>query len=215
MDVQQPLKKKGVERGALFARQVFDHTFLLTKQFKLMFEKKHPGCIAVVLVNHFQGHSTFADDALQLCLRNGLFKQASDGTCVSQSMVFSNDHEVVELSGRPKGMKQVLVEQGLFCSNLWKKCSKDDYCANAATDCYFKEQCGLIQKILEKKDMPQMYLSPPKYHCKINLIEYFWGALKRYLRKHCHYLFPGLKKDIPAALASIRVETIHKWKHQA
>jgi len=39
----------------------------------------------------------------------------------------------------------------------------------------------------------------PKFHCKLNLIEYFWSAVKRYLQEHCDYTFTTLQENLPKA----------------
>ena len=54
----------------------------------------------------------------------------------------------------------------------------------------------------------------PRYHCEMNFIEYFWGAVKRYLRVHCDYAFDTLKENMPKAMASVPVALIRKWEHR-
>ena len=53
----------------------------------------------------------------------------------------------------------------------------------------------------------------PKFHCELNPIEYFWGAVKKYLQDHCDYMFDTFKENMPQALASVDVSTIQKWEH--
>ncbi len=54
----------------------------------------------------------------------------------------------------------------------------------------------------------------PKYHCELNFIEFFWGAVKKYLRDHCDYTFATLQENLPKAMASVDVSTIRKWEHR-
>jgi hypothetical protein len=41
----------------------------------------------------------------------------------------------------------------------------------------------------------------PKFHCEMNAIERYWGATKKYLRRHCSYSLPGLRAMLPVALS--------------
>ncbi|KAK0193267.1 hypothetical protein F5146DRAFT_1101394 [Armillaria mellea] len=54
----------------------------------------------------------------------------------------------------------------------------------------------------------------PKFHCELNFIEYFWGAVKKYLQDNCDYTFDTLKENMPKALAPVPVERIWKWEHR-
>ncbi|KAF9008711.1 hypothetical protein BDQ17DRAFT_1421917 [Cyathus striatus] len=49
--------------------------------------------------------------------------------------------------------------------------------------------------------------------CELNFIEFFWGAVKKYLQGNCDYTFTTLQENMPKALASVSVETIRKWEH--
>ena len=95
-------------------------------------------------------------------------------------------------------------------------------CQSGSTDCCakrildlqpdFAEQKSLIQEVIENAGHLCIFL--PKFHCELNFIEFFWGAVKRYLREHCNYTFEGLKTNMPEALASVSVATIRKWEHR-
>ncbi|KAJ7065551.1 hypothetical protein C8F01DRAFT_982828 [Mycena amicta] len=58
------------------------------------------------------------------------------------------------------------------------------------------------------------YPGLPKGIKALNFIEFFWGAVKKYLRDHCNYTFDGLKDNMPAALASVSRTIIRKWEHR-
>jgi len=46
-----------------------------------------------------------------------------------------------------------------------------------------------------------------------NFIEFFWSAVKQYLREHCDYTFNTLKDNMPKALTPVPLETIRRWEH--
>ncbi|KAF8871143.1 hypothetical protein BD779DRAFT_1454453 [Infundibulicybe gibba] len=52
------------------------------------------------------------------------------------------------------------------------------------------------------------------FHCEINFIEFFWGAVKKYLRENCDYTFDTLKENIPKAMESVPIQTIRRWEHR-
>jgi hypothetical protein len=152
----------------------------------------------------------------QARLRDGWFMQ--DGRKVVQPMIFPKDH--TEFPDQPKGMKQVLLERGLWVDKLLMKCPKK--CSVGSVGCCakqilelqpdFKEQRSLVQEVIEEAGHLCIFL--PKFHCELNFIEYFWGAVKRYLRENCDYTFTTLQENLPKALASVSVELIRKWEHR-
>jgi hypothetical protein len=190
------------------------------------------------MVDNSQGHSAYSIDALltsrmnmkpggkQAKLRDGWYMQ--NGVRVTQKMCFPSNH--TEFSGEAKGIRQVLVERGLWRDKLLMKCgsrskkqdngSEPIKCQSGATDCCakrildlqpdFAEQKSLVQEVIEKAGHLCIFL--PKFHCELNFIEFFWGAVKRYLRDHCDYTFDTLKENMPKALASVSVQTIRKWE---
>jgi hypothetical protein len=52
----------------------------------------------------------------------------------------------------------------------------------------FLEQKCSIAEIIEKAGHLCLFL--PKYHCELNIIEFFWGATKRYTRGKSPWLPP-------------------------
>ena len=134
-------------------------------------------------------------------------------------MVFCPDHPAYPNAA--KGIKCVLEEWGLWRAGLLLECKKPK-CATDATNCCarrllscqpdFTEQKSSVQEVIEAAGHLCIFL--PKFHCELNFIEFFWGAVKKYLRTHCNYTFDTLKTNLPAALAAVDVKTIRKWEHR-
>lgn len=190
------------------------------------FEKAHgSGYQALFLIDNSQGHSAYAEDALlvtrmnvkpggkQARMRDGWFINA--GQKVSQSMIFAPDHP--SFPNMPKGINAILAERGLYQKDLRGKCSK---CEPGAKACCnkrilelqddFREQKSMVREVIEAAGHLCIFL--PKFHCELNFIEFFWGAVKRYLRENCDYTFNTLKANMPKALASVQLPTIRKWE---
>ena len=74
----------------------------------------------------------------------------------------------------------------------------------------FLAQKSLVQETIEAAGHLCIFL--PNFHCELNFIEYFWGAVKRYLREHCNYTHAGLQENLPKA--SVDISTIRKWEHR-
>ena len=134
-------------------------------------------------------------------------------------MNFPADHP--KFPDQPKGMKQILTKRGLYRAKLKMQCKKPDCDADATHCCAkcildlqpdFQEQKSLVHETIEAAG--HLCIMLPKYHCELNFIEFFWGAMKKYLREHCDYTYSGLQKNIPDAMASIDVLTIWKWEHR-
>ena len=132
-------------------------------------------------------------------------------------MVYLANHP--SFHNQPKGIKNVLLERGFDVQDLRGKCKRCD--PDSETCCCkrilelqpdFQEQQSLVQEVIEKAGHLSIFL--PKFHCELNFIEFFWGAVKRYLREHCDYTFDTLKENVPKALASVSLETIRRWEHR-
>ena len=165
------------------------------------------------MVDNSQGHAAYSVDALltswmnfqpgrkQAKLHDGWFEQ--NGKRVAQSMNFPADHP--EFPDMPKGIKQVLIEQGLWKDRLRMDCKN---CNIAATSCCakrilnlqpdFQEQRSLVQEVIEAAGHMCIFLL--KFHCE----------LKQYLCEHCVYTFATLQENLPKALAS--VDLIRHWE---
>jgi hypothetical protein len=135
---------------------------------------------------------------------------------IIQSMNFPANHPMHP--GKQKGMKAVLEERGLWKTGLLMECKTCEpmamhCCAKHILDLQpdFVAQTSLVQEVIMMAGHLCIFLL--KFHCELNFIEFFWGAVKKYLRDNCDYTFPGLQKNMPAALASVQISTIQKWEH--
>jgi hypothetical protein len=140
-----------------------------------------------------------------------------NGVRVQQTMVFLPNHP--DHPNKPKGMREVLKERGLYPAGLRGKCKKcpidDDHCcckSILARQPDFLAQKSLVQEVVEAAGHLCIFL--PKFHCELNFIEFFWGAVKKYLRDNCDYTFDTLKENMPKALESVQLETIRRWEHR-
>ena len=180
------------------------------------------------MIDNSQGHSAYSTDALlasrmnlrpggkQARMKDGWFTR--NGQKVVQPMIFPVAHP--EFPNQPKGMKRVLQERGLWVNGLLMKCR--DKCPVDSVNCCakrllevqpdFRGQCSLVLEVTDAASHFCIFL--PKFHCELNFIEYFWGAVKKYLRDHCDYTFATLQENLPKALESVAVETIRKWEHR-
>jgi hypothetical protein len=107
-----------------------------------------------------------------------------------------------------KGIKAVLVGHSLYQEQLWGKCNKkctSDLCCNRCIlelQPDFTEQKSLVQEVIEAAG--HLCIVLPKFHCKLNFIEFFWD--------NCDYTFDTLKENMLKALTSVKLETIYKWE---
>jgi len=161
------------------------------------FEELHgPDYQALIMVDNSQGHLAYSTDALlvshmnmrpggkQAHLRDGWFMRGDEK--IIQPMIFPPDHP--EFPNMPKGMKEVLRERGIETRDLQMEC-KEPKCIPDATTCCasrilslqldFQAQKSLVQEVIEAAGHLCIFL--PKFHCELNFIEFFWGAVKQYL----------------------------------
>ena len=62
----------------------------------------------------------------------------------------------------------------------------------------FQTEPTALERIVGERHWP---LFLPKFHCELNWIERYWGASKRYCRKHCGYTLVALRATVPIALS--------------
>jgi hypothetical protein len=73
----------------------------------------------------------------------------------------------------------------------------------------FLAQRTAIEEAVEEAGELCLFL--PKYHCELNIIEFFWGATKRWTREHCDYSINGLLHNIPIGQDKVSIFTIRRW----
>lgn len=96
-----------------------------------------------------------------------------------------------------KGLKMVLEERGLRTDGKNKEWMKITLAQHP--DFRF-EKCE-IEKYPIRKGHTRTFL--PKFHPELNPIERVWAQMKRYMRAHCNYSTPSLKKNVPASPENI------------
>jgi hypothetical protein len=110
-----------------------------------------------------------------------------DGTLptgTQQPLYFADDHP--SMPGWFKGMETVIRECGLWPEQGLAAQCRDFHCPPGHTDCCcwrllftqpdFEGQKSQLQELIESRGhICDFY---PKYHCKLNFIELYWGAAK-------------------------------------
>lgn len=138
-----------------------------------------------------------------------------------QAMQYPDNYYRRDLAGKPKGVKQILLERGEWdreyylecprtlgqpgCSLNGRCCGKALLAAERARD--FQEQKGLLQEELESQGQKVIFY--PKFHCELNPIEPYWCKAKWFTRENCDYTLAGLRAAIPLALASVQSSSIN------
>ncbi|RGB30484.1 hypothetical protein C1646_627909 [Rhizophagus diaphanus] len=171
-----------------------------------IFEALYPDCVAVFAFNNNSNHAAFSKDALvasqmnlnpdskQPVMRNTYFGPNNQ----LQTMVFPITYHDEKLRDKPKGIKQILIEcrkwppGGLIldckeCKEKIQDISRTTCCACQviSLEPNFIAQKGAIEELIENAGHKCIFF--PKFHCKLNFIERYWGAAKRYLYENCDY----------------------------
>ncbi|CAG8622240.1 19511_t:CDS:2, partial [Cetraspora pellucida] len=227
-----PLRKKGSEKSIITIKHLLKQ---IKKKAIPIFEAKFPGATAVFAFNNSTNHAAFADDALvvqkmnkgprekQSVMRPTTFIDVN-GRQRAQEMVFEEDYPNPNLREKPKGIKKILEERGLFKEELNLDClmckKKND---SERMDCCLRKimasqpdfviQKSTIVELIEGADHICIFYL--KFYCELNFIEMYWGAAKRYARNHCDYTWTGLQEAVPEALNSVDIVTIRKFTRKS
>ena len=73
---------------------------------------------------------------------------------------------------------------------------------------FLEQECQIMEIV---KAAGHLCLFLPKYHCELNIIEFFWGATKHNTRECC---LDGLDREIGIGQAKVKVMTIRRWYHR-
>jgi hypothetical protein len=139
-----------------------------------------------------------------------------------QSFYFTDDHPT--MPGWFKGMKVVLEECGLFRLRdngkpLNGEC-KDFKCAKGATDCccrrilFNQPDFTCVKSHLEEVITARGHLCDfyPKFHCELNYIEQYWGAVKLLYRSGLRLKkMDEMEKQVAACLDDIPLLQIRRY----
>lgn len=201
-----------------------------------IFEVLHPGCIGVFCFDQSTNHNAMAEDALAVSkmnlspggqqpqMRNGWFITTT-GQMITQQMVFDENYPDATLRGKPKGIKQILLERGLWREGLKLSCEKcmkreevperSDCCARRIMMLQpdFASQKSILEETVEK--MGHIIEKYPKFHCECNFIERYWGYSKRETRRRCRYTYADLLRTVPEVLNSVPITVIRKFSRKS
>jgi hypothetical protein len=129
------------------------------------------------------------------------------------------------LDNVPRGIRSTLQERGLWKEGLRGKCKKvtgtigspcesKSCCAEtllANQPDFLEQECQIMDIV---KAAGHLCLFLPKYHCELNIIEFFWGTTKRHTRECCDFTLDGLDREIKIGQEKVKVVTIRRWYHR-
>ena len=131
-----------------------------------------------------------------------------------------SDEGTAVFEGKPKGLRQILEERGIWKEGMTLHGRKDEFgklvpntsalkVMESALD-FIKEPCLLTETI---NSLGHVALFTPKYHPELNFIERVWGRSKWFLRMFCTYSTKDMLRSIPQALGLLEVEQANESSH--
>ncbi|OAD72411.1 hypothetical protein PHYBLDRAFT_169542 [Phycomyces blakesleeanus NRRL 1555(-)] len=183
-----------------------------------LFELIHPGCKAVFSFDQSTNHKVYGQNALISSKMNLNDKEIEDNDfCSLWDTVFVRN-DVEEKSRQwvqnkikyVKGIRHILEEHGLWLEKdpynpikKWqldcksKDISEDSKCCAhhflASQPDFMSQKTALHEAVEDSGHIFELY---PKFHCKCNWIERYWGAAKRKARLQCDYHWKNKKNTI-------------------
>jgi hypothetical protein len=194
---------------------------------------------AVFVFDQSQNHLAFAPDALIVSnfnmkdgtkakkplppARTGWYVDAATGDKVVQDM---------NVGGQRRGMLSILRERGLAVDGKKADCqhckgekkrgfagevdaTRNDCCLRRmlANQPDFLEQRCMLQELVESRG--HYFLKYPKFHCELNFIEMYWGAVKLRVRRLCDYSMKTLARNVPKFLDSVPLGLIRRFARKS
>jgi len=193
------------------------------------FEAQFPGCKALFTFDNARNHLKYSEDTLRVSEMN-LESGGKNAKRMRDTFVEDLNHpeggfiqSMVLVDGRPKGLRIVLTERGLWpqdrrrflaqcsiSSATGKSTKVNPRCLDGGSCCACAVLASQPDLRAQRSQIEEAILNAgheiifyPAFHCEINFIEYYWGAAKHYTRENCEYDFKSLKRLVPEALAGV------------
>ncbi|KAF8150577.1 hypothetical protein B0H34DRAFT_801519 [Crassisporium funariophilum] len=145
------------------------------------------------------------------------------GQTITQDFYFSDDHST--MPGWFKGMENIIQERGLWNSQGLNAQCEGFKCAPGKTDCCCRHLLFTQPDFIAQKSHLEEFITShghicdfyPKYHCKLNFIEQFWGAAKfRYRSTPKTTDIDEMEKNVVACLDEIpQLQILRYVNHSA
>ena len=187
------------------------------------FEFLHPNCVGLFCFDNSTNHGAMAPDGLvanRMNLKSGGKQPIMHGTWYSNADGVRTEQSLVSEDGKPKGIRNILNERGLWIKGLKLDCKKEvELNSNLDYKCCARHRLGsqpdflgevsMIETAIKKRNHLALFL--PKFHCELNPIEMLWGASKRICRAECDYTFNGLCVTVAESLERIPLAQIRRY----
>ncbi len=146
-----------------------------------IFETLFPNCIVLFAFDNSSNHTAYRSDAL-VASRMNLKPEGKQPKMKDTTFGSDNKHQsMVNENNEPKGMKQVLIERGLWrnglnadcqlCKNKIEDMNQTNCCVRRIISLqpdFLSQKSALEEVILEAR---HRYIFYPKFHCELNYIE--------------------------------------------
>ena len=174
-------------------------------------EQKHPPdrYSIIWIFEQSSGHCAYAENALnvpRINVRPG-GKQPTMRNTINP--LTGHPQSLVDNSGIPKGMRQILRERGVNVEGMRVRGMRKELASYRD----FKFEKTRVENILHKRGHRVLFI--PKYHRELNQIERVWAAVKQFTRAHCNYTFIQLERTVGPALDSVDIDLIRKYFRKA